>query len=206
MEKPGSTTVTKLKAWINHLKSKNLDDQVPVDNAATEVTERDIEKHITSLKVGQEKQENEQKKRRLLLEKHLAAIKVKRNKKKVYNSLSLIEKRIAQALIDWSEKQKNVSDGLLELCFKKKVLVKINFEKITGEFDSTLKIKKMKGSEKLKEMLLIFKRGKNLLLDFYSRDLRENIYTFMFLNGKIQSYEKSSEIANVIGYFQEFFE
>ena len=204
MDKPGSTTVTKLKAWINHLKSKNLDEHVPME--ATEVTERDIENHITHIKEGQEKQEKEQQKRRALLEKHLAAIKIKRKKKQVYNSLSLLEKRIVQALIDWYEKQKNIPDGLLELCFKKKVLIKVNFEKITDEFDSTLKIKKMKGSEKLKEMLLIFKRGKNLLLDFYSRDLRENIYTFMFLNGKIQSYEKSEEIANVIKYFQEFFE
>lgn len=203
----GSTTVTKLKAWINHLKNKNNDkkeENIKINNE--DVMGDEIEKHIDYIKQDEKNQHATKKKRRVLLEKHLEAIKIKRNKKKVFSSLSLVEKRIAKALVDWYEKEKTISDGILELHFKKNILVKTNFEKIIGEFDSTLKIKKMSGSHKLKEMLLIFRRGKNLLLDFYNRDLSENIYTFMFLNASIQSYQKSTEIANIINYFKLFFE
>lgn len=176
------------KSFINDLKSKE----------AQKSGQREIIQQKEREQVAKMKDEKSQ---------HVSAAIRKQRQEAAYNSLSLLSRRIYQALTKWCDEQPDpIPNGILELHFNKNVLSKMHFEHISGDIDSTMNIKKLKGSEKLKEMLLVFKRGKDILLDLYTRDYKDNIFTFMFINGKIQSHKKvRPEIREVINCFTEFY-
>jgi len=203
----GSTTEVKLKAWIDHLKKVDVAKETAEAAKRKKVEEQEFQMHLHQIEQAEEKLQIQEKKKRELLRQHLSLILIKQKRIAAYNALSLMEKRIYQALAKWHDNnytEDRPPHGILELHFKKKSLVKIDYERIDGDIGSTLKIKKMKGSEKLKEMLLVFNRGKNILLDLYNQDLKENIFTFMFVHGEIQSHQRVTEVARVIRYFKEF--
>ena len=204
VEEGGSTTQVRLKAWIENLK------KVDVVKEARETAEK---KHLVGqteqVRMRQEEEEKrryeEQEEKRNKLKEYLASLKEQRQRMEQYRALTSLEKRIYQALAKWHNAQPlPVADGVLELQFENYTCTQTRFEPIIGEIDSTMKIKKMKASDKLKEMLLVFKRGKNIFLDLYRRDIKQNIFTFMFMNGRIQSHQQCSEVANVIGYFRQY--
>lgn len=188
-------TKEKAKNWAELLK------QVDVQGS----TEDPLAEHLEKIEEAEKKilQNDKDKKEKLKI--YLKELKKKQEEKEAYSHLSLLEKRILKSLLTWYEDQtKSIPDGLLELHFKSRILQKIHFEQIMGDFGSTLKIQKLQGSSKLKEMLLVFKRGKKIFLSFYNKDLKNSIFTFMFMQGKIISNQKSPEVKHVIEHFRQF--
>ncbi|WP_372365215.1 hypothetical protein [Candidatus Uabimicrobium sp. HlEnr_7] len=197
MSDTGETTKRKVKNWADLLKQVDVQGKQNIQDPLVE--------HLQKIEAAEQKVLQESQRKRERLKEYLKQLKAKQEEEKAYNHLNLLEKRLYKALIAWYKDQtETIPDGILEFHFKSRVLQKIDFEKIDGDFDSTLKIKKLNASSKLKEMLLVFKRGKNIFLEFYNRDLRNNIFTFMFMEGKVISNQKSPEVSNVIGHFKEF--
>lgn len=203
----GSTSEVNLRAWIKHLKQIDVVKEVKEAAKHRREEEEEFRQRLQEIEDNQKEQEEERLQKREKLKQHLADVLAKQKQMSSYNALSLSEKRTYQALAKWYDNQPDpIPDGILELKFRQGSCTSVNFERIYGEIDSTLKIKKMKGSDKLKEMLLVFKRGKNILLEFYNKDLKENIFTFMFMRGKIERNPHAPEVNRIIKYFQQFHE
>ncbi len=162
--------------------------------------------HLKKVEDAEKKLRNMRETRRMELKQHLARILPQQKRLNAFNTMTNLERNIYKALVDWYDNHPEAKppDGILEFKFKDIKLINTEFEPILGDIDSTLKIKNLRGSQKLKEMLLVVKRGKNIFMDFYKKDLKENIFTFMFLKGRLQSNQKCRETEKVINHFLEF--
>ncbi len=203
-----SSVETKLKVWIEHLKQVDLgkNEEAPVAQETADGAEGDrYHVHLKQMEISDKRKKEIAEERKKQLRLHLDKILPEQKKEASYNMLSIMEKKLYSALARWCNAQPGaINDGILEFHFKKSALVKTRFEPIIGDFDSTMKIKKLNASDKVKEMLLVFRRKKNIFLEFYKKDLQENIFTFMFLDGKIQSNQNCREVYKVIHYFSQF--